>query len=420
MTVNTVDAAVAGKDQSRASAPSTGPRVLVISPQPFFTPRGTPFSVYYRTLVMAQMGARVDLLTYGIGADVDIPGVRLVRIPRVPGISAVAVGPSFKKLLLDVLMILWTIGLLVRRRPDVVHAHEESVFWCRWLKPLFGFRLIYDMHSSLPQQLSNFKFSESKALIGIFKRLEDSALKASDAVITICPDLRDYALGVGVPEQRHFLIENSIFEDVRLKGQQPGTASASAANVNADAAAIDFTRPTIVYAGTFEAYQGIDIVVRGFAQVLREIPDAQLVLAGGTEQQVAEIRALRDSLGLTASCIMTGRVSKGEAMRFTREATVLVSPRIHGTNTPLKIYEQLASGRALVATRIWSHTQVLTEEVCVLVEPQPEDLARGLVRLLRDPALRQRLAANAQALYEREYARPIYERKIRALLELVS
>ena len=57
-------------------------KALVIAPQPFFTPRGTPFSVYYRTLVTAELGVKVDLLTYGEGQDVDIPGVRIIRIPR--------------------------------------------------------------------------------------------------------------------------------------------------------------------------------------------------------------------------------------------------------------------------------------------------------------------------------------------------
>ena len=40
-------------------------KALVIAPQPFFSPRGTPFSVYYRTLVMVQFGVQVDLLTFG-------------------------------------------------------------------------------------------------------------------------------------------------------------------------------------------------------------------------------------------------------------------------------------------------------------------------------------------------------------------
>ena len=58
------------------------PDMLVVAPHPFFTPRGTPFSVYYRTLVLAEAGVVIDLLTYGPGQDVDIPGCRIIRIPR--------------------------------------------------------------------------------------------------------------------------------------------------------------------------------------------------------------------------------------------------------------------------------------------------------------------------------------------------
>ncbi len=49
---------------------------LVIAPQPFFSPRGTPFSVYHRCLVMSEMGIELDLMTYGQGQDVDFPMFR--------------------------------------------------------------------------------------------------------------------------------------------------------------------------------------------------------------------------------------------------------------------------------------------------------------------------------------------------------
>lgn len=395
-----------------------GPTVLVIAPQPFFTPRGTPFSVYYRTRTMAQKGAQIDLLTYGEGADVDIPAVRQVRIPRVPFLGPIPVGPSWKKAVLDVVMVLWTVGLLVRHRYAVVHAHEEAVFWCRFLQPVFRFRLIYDMHSSLPQQLSNFRFTESKLITRAFTWLEDGALRRADAVITICPDLRDYALQAGVPPEKHLLIENSLFDDVELKST-PGTRVSTTGGGLAPPA-IDFARPTVVYAGTFEPYQGIDLLLKAFALVCKQVPAAQLVMAGGTPEQISAARKVAQDAGLQSNCIFAGRVTKGEAMRLTRSATVLVSPRLHGTNTPLKIYEQLASGKAIVATKIWSHTQVLTDEVCVLVEPQPEDLARGLALALHDDELRASLGRGAMALYEREYSRPIYEQKIVRLLELVS
>jgi glycosyltransferase involved in cell wall biosynthesis len=394
-------------------------KVLVVAPQPFLTPRGTPLSVYYRTMVMAEHGATIDLLSYGEGEDVEIPGVNLIRIPRMSWVGPVAVGPSWKKLFLDVVMFMWTVGLLVRHRYDAVHAHEESVFWCRFLKPFFRFRLIYDMHSSLPQQLSNFQFSKSRILLATFRALEHTCLRRADAVITICPDLRDYALRTGVAPEKHLLIENSIFEDVHLRGVDAAARDAAAPAV-AQNPPLDTARPIILYAGTFEHYQGIDILIRAFAVVVAQRTDAQLLLVGGTPQQVAHAATIVAELGLGESVHLTGRLSKNAAMRYTRLANVLVSPRLDGTNTPLKIYEQMASGKPLVATRIWSHTQVLDETVCILVEPGPESLAQGLLQAINDPDCARQVAARARALYEQQYARPVYEQKIRRLLEIVS
>ena len=391
-------------------------RLLVIAPQPFFTARGTPLSVYYRTLVMAEQGVEIDLLTYGIGEDVEIPGVRIVRIPRLPFTDSVPIGPSWSKAVLDIPMMLWTVGLLLRHRYDVVHAHEEAVFWCQALKPVFRFRMIYDMHSSLPQQLENFRYTTSPLLLGAFRTLERRALASANVVVTICRELHDHTQALGVAPERHLLIENSIFDDVRLRG--PG---------NRDAVAVQSCRAcfgpdcrVIVYAGTFEAYQGIELLVNAFSRVVARLPQARLLLAGGAEDQVARIRAMADALGLGATCRLVGHVPKLVASGYMRTADVLVSPRLHGTNTPLKIYEQLASGRPLVATRIRSHTQVLDDSTGFLVEPELESLAAGLIEALTDPAGAERRVRSASVLYEREYSRSSYEGKIRQLLEMIA
>lgn len=388
-------------------------KALVIAPQPFFTPRGTPFSVYYRMLLTAQQGVEIDLLTYGQGQDVVIPGVRLIRIPRF-GIRTIKVGPSALKAFFDLFMIIWTIALLLRRRYDFVHAHEEAVFYCRFLKPLFRFKLIYDMHSSLPQQLTNFRFTTSKLLIGLFSVLERTSLRAADAVITICPDLADYVLKEGVDSKRHFLIENSIFDDVVLAGGQ-GTGREDQAP-----AALEQGGPLVVYAGTFESYQGLDILIKAFATVYGSRPDARLLLAGGAPDQVKQMQALAGEYRLDGHCLFTGWISKSQARACIERADVLVSPRRQGTNTPLKIYEQLASGNPLVATNIWSHTQVLDETVCFLVDPEPESMAAGILAALGDDARRRKIVQNALNLYESKYAGPVYERKIRQLLEVIA
>jgi glycosyltransferase involved in cell wall biosynthesis len=393
-------------------------KALVVAPQPFFTPRGTPLSVYYRTLVTAQLGVDVDLLTYGQGYDVDIPGVRIVRIPKFAFLGSVRVGPSVLKLFLDVLLTLWTIALALKHRYDFVHAHEEAVFWCWPLKPLFGFRLVYDMHSSLPQQLTNFKFTTSQALIGVFGWLERVSLRKADAVITICPDLRDYALAMGIERQRLLLIENSIFDEVRVNGgaqSRPGLVDLEGDAVDRIIAS---GGPVVAYAGTFEPYQGLDLLLSAFVHVLEHRPDARLLLIGGTPGQVREKRRLAARFGIESACVLTGQVSTTRAKELTARANVLVSPRIEGTNTPLKIYEQLASGKPLVATRIWSHTQVLNDEVCILVEPEPRAMADGLLKAIAEEA-RLPHVERARALYELAYSRPAYEAKLRRLLEIL-
>ncbi len=389
-------------------------RALVIAPQPFFTPRGTPFSVYYRTLVMAERGVEIDLLTFGEGQNPDIPHVRIRRIPRFSFLGPVKIGPSPLKAFLDIFMVVWTVGLLLRHRYDFVHAHEESVFWCRFLKPIFQFQMVYDMHSSLPQQLTNFNFTKSKLLIGVFKRLEHGALKHSNAVITICPDLRDYVLKHGIDPKRNLLIENSVFEDVRLKGPYTGTSKCTTTIEPKP------NGPRVVYAGTFEAYQGIDILIKAFAEVIKERPDVEMLLVGGTWPQVEAMKRLAADCGLDGSCVFTGRVPKSQARAYVDTADVLVSPRTTGTNTPLKVYEQLATGKPLVATNIWSHTQVLSDEVCFLVDPTPDSFAKGILEALNNMKKAKGVVNAALKLYETAYSRPAYEQKIGQLLETLK
>ena len=389
-------------------------KALVIAPQPFFSPRGTPFSVYYRTLVTAEQGVEVDLLTYGEGQDVDIPGVRIIRIPRLPFCGPVKVGPSVLKLFLDVLILVWAIALLASRRYSFVHAHEESVFFCRFLKPIFRFKLVYDMHSSLPQQLTNFQFTTSRSLIRLFERLEASCLSAADAVITICPALAEYAVSKMPDPRRHFLIENSIFEPVRLSDPPSEDAGTSALPP------IPGDRAVVAYVGTFESYQGLDILIPAFAIVRERRPDAFLLLVGGSPTQVDRARELAEECGLSGHCLFTGRVDQGTAGRLLGAASVLTSPRSQGTNTPLKIYELLDCGKPLVATRIHSHTQVLSDEVCFLVDPTPQSMAGGILNALADDDRVRDLVTRARQLYARSYSRAAYVSKMERLLEVLS
>ena len=389
-------------------------RCLVIAPQPFFTPRGTPFSVYYRTLILSELGANIDLLTYGEGKDPDIPNVRILRGPRFSWLGSVKTGPSMLKLFLDMFIVARTIGLLIRHRYDVVHAHEEAVFFCRFLKPIFRFKLIYDMHSSLTQQLTNFDYTDSRIIHYVFKKLEDGSINAADAVITICPDLADYVGQIIEDPGKHYLIENSIYEPVKLKGDVSGK---EAQQPSGNATELPSDRYCFVYAGTLESYQGIELLIRSFGKVIQRQPHAFLLIAGGTAPQVEKYRALAQAEGLGNNCLFTGTVSQQQAHLYMRSADALLSPRTEGTNTPLKVYQQLASGIPLVATNIYSHTQVLSDDVAFLANPEPEPFAAAMLAAMSDDGAASVKTENAMRLYDKEYSRESYVRKLSTLLD---
>jgi Glycosyl transferases group 1. len=103
-----------------------------------------------------------------------------------------------------------------------------------------------------------------------------------------------------------------------------------------------------------------------------------------------------------------------------READVLVSPRLKGTNTPMKIYSYLDSGTAVLATRLRTHTQVLDDRTAYLVEPEPVALGTGLATLLKDDSLREGLAARAKDHVRREFTPEAAARKLEAFYSTIE
>ncbi len=144
----------------------------MIAPQPFFQPRGTPFSVLHRLKALSKLGHHIDLITYHIGEDIPIENVNICRIIKVPFVTNLDIGPSFKKIFCDIFLFCKAIQMLNKKKYDVLHTHEEAGFMAIILKFIYKIPHVYDMHSSLPQQLSNFKRGNIKIIVNFFKLLE--------------------------------------------------------------------------------------------------------------------------------------------------------------------------------------------------------------------------------------------------------
>ena len=388
-------------------------RALMVAPEPFFQPRGTPFSVYYRALVLSELGVEIDLLCYGQGQDVEIPGVRILRSPSLHAFGPVRAGPSLLKLVLDVPLAVRTYWRALLGRYDFVHVHEEAVFFSL-LVPLLGPKLVYDMHSSLAQQLVAYRWDRYPLLVWLFEVLERASLRRAHAVITISPALAELALTQVRSPGRHFLIENSIFDPVRL------VPTANRSNASRWLRELPEGRTVVAYAGTLERYQGVDLLIRAVAVARRTDPQLFLLVIGGASDQIVGLRSVAVGCGMDEHCLFTGTLDQQATTELLSRAQVLTSPRVGGINTPLKVYQLLASGKPVVATRISSHTQVLDDETCILTDPSPEAFADGLLRAVRDSEESHRRIQAALELYRSKYSRSIYESKLRALLETLD
>ena len=105
---------------------------------------------------------------------------------------------------------------------------------------------------------------------------------------------------------------------------------------------------------------------------------------------------------------------------FLDAADLLVSPRSTGTNTPLKIYQYLRSGRPIVATRLLTHTQVLDDAVAILTPPDPDGFAEGILAGIRDPARARTVGERARQLAETKYSYDAYLSRTRQAVAYLS
>jgi glycosyltransferase involved in cell wall biosynthesis len=174
-------------------------------------------------------------------------------------------------------------------------------------------------------------------------------------------------------------------------------------------------RPCVVYTGNFEAYQGVELLVDAMARVRERRPDAVAVLAGGEARHRAAVRERILEQGLEGHVRLAGERPLAEMPAFLTLAAVLASPRVRGTNTALKLYGYMQTGRPVVATRLETHTQVLDEGCAWLTPAESGAFAGGILQALERPEEARRRGAAAAARVEERYSLERFDRQVAEL-----
>jgi glycosyltransferase involved in cell wall biosynthesis len=382
-------------------------RILFLAPHPFYQERGTPIAVDLLLRALAGRGDRVDLLTYHEGDDRDYgPAVRITRIRKPPLAAGIKPGFSPKKLIADAVMWPAARRLAGRNKYDVIHAVEESVFMARAIGRRHGIPYLYDMDSSMPQQMAD-KSAVFRLARPLLDRAEGAAVRGAIAVVAVCRALGEVAEAHGA--QKVFLLH-----DISLLGR---AAAGGARDLRAE---LGVAGPLVLYLGNLERYQGIDLLLAAFERSAAEHAEARLVIAGGAPDDIARYRRQAAGLSCGARVHFVGPQPVADMAALFEAADVLVSPRIKGTNTPMKVYSYLDSGRALLATDLPTHTQALDPSVAALAPAEPAAFAEALTALLRDEPRRRALAAAAKERARERHSPEAYRRGVNEIYDWVE
>jgi glycogen synthase len=290
-----------------------------------------------------------------------------------------------------------TTALRVARtyRPAVIHGH--SPFTCGIAADVVG-RLvkipsIYEMRGIWEDaNPDRYKAPEGSLRYRGVRFLETRALKAADRCFVICEGLRQEIIARGIPEDKIVVVPNGV--DAKRFVPAP---------INRDLQRKLRLEGKIVmgFIGSFRDYEGLNLLLEAMIRIAPELPDLQLVMVGGGDT-MPDLEKQAAQAGLQHRVIFTGRVPHKEITDYYSLFDFMILPRLDTRETrlvtPLKPLEIMAMGKALIASDIGGHREIVEEDVNGLMFKSEDvaDLAATCLAVARNEPLRLDLGRRAR------------------------
>lgn len=246
----------------------------------------------------------------------------------------------------------------------------------------------------------------------LFSRLEEAHLRHADLIVVVSEPLEEYLLGRGVARERILVLPNGV-DPARYRPDLPAAPVRSRLGLNG--------RTVVGFIGTFGRWHGGKVLARAALRVVRERPDVRFLFVGdGVERPSAE--AILKEAAMGEAAVFTGIVPQEEGPVHLAAMDILVAPHVPNPDgsrffgSPTKLFEYMATGRGIVASRLEQIGEVLEHErSALLVTPGDEaSLAAAILRLVDNPDLRARLGAAARL---RVLERHTWKMQVRRLID---
>jgi len=287
------------------------------------------------------------------------------------------------------------LSTLVRsKKPDVLHAHSPILngIPALWIRRKTGIPVIYEMRSSWEDAaVDRGSYIRGSWKYRLARFLETWVCRRADHVVVICDGLKADLIARGVSAQRITSIPNGVDMEA-FASVSPDQALAKAWNLSG--------KKIVGFMGSFFRWEGLDLLIDAIALIAAQRHDIALLLVGGGEME-GEIKQRVKRLHLEARVVMPGSVPQDQIPGLYALADVLAFPR-YSTRltemvTPLKPLEAMAVGKAVVASDVGGHRELIQHERTGLLFRAGEvsALAASIIRVLDDTSLRHSLAQEA-------------------------
>lgn len=355
-------------------------RVLFIASQPFFEKRGSPIRLGFDLLSLSQLGYEVEFLTLPIGERRAVDGVRIVRAPNPFFARSISIGPSPLKLAFDFMLFWMALWRVLFRRYAVVHGVEDCGIIALVCGRIGRAKVVFERHSD---PASYGKSGAVKRLLArLYSSVERFTMRHADAVICTGQGLVENAIHHGRASRA------CLIPDIPSSLVEAAPAERAAARASHSSSPSDIL---VGYVGSFASYQGIDLLFDAIPIVAKGEPRAKFVIIGGSDREIADRKDQMAKAGCLDAVEFAGFIDPDALPAHLASFDILLSPRISGMNTPLKLLDYLKAQAAIVATDCEANLLILDRNTAEIVKPVPAEFARGILRLCADPARRTAL-----------------------------
>lgn len=383
-------------------------KIAMVAACPFPYPRGTPIRIFRMAEALSHRGHEVHVVTYHLGDEAKEAPFRIYRIPEVKSYQKYSPGPTYQKLLvLDLLLAIQLFKLLRTHEIELIHAHNyEGLAVSSCVRKLTKHPLLYDAHTLLE---SEFPFYDELGLPerikkAIARRIDRWLPKKADHIITATEDIREKLIRyAGVTPEDITVVTNGVeYEHFEVMLE--------------DSKELQKERKTLVFTGNLASYQGIDLLLRAFRQVLNKRHDVRLLIISDSSFDYCE--PLANSLRIREYIDVISSEFK-DIPKHLSGADIALNPRTICDGIPQKLLNYMAAGRPIVSFEGSAKNLEHLKTAWVVENGNIPAFAEAILKLLEDPTLAERLGGNARNHVASEYTWEKTAEKTEAVYEYI-